>query len=218
MHRRYRNRLLGLSFRALPVLAGSLIYALGTERAMSRVKLSRATFLRARLVMTTVIAGLALAGCSAMPDWAPDWLSSKPSSQSQPLQFVSDPPGADVRTGQGQTCLTPCAIPVPSEPQTVTITKIGFVPQTVQVSVGEAPEHSFWEAAPPPTLVPNPVQVTLQPIAPPKPVRKPRPRRTVARRPPPPPGGTAPPPPGVAPPPGPPGGDPAFPPPPPSQR
>jgi hypothetical protein len=189
---------------------------------MSRVKLSRAKRARIRLIISTFVAGLALAGCSAMPDWAPDWLSSKPASQAQPLQFVSDPPGADVRTTQGQTCLTPCSLPVPSAPQTVTITKIGFVPQTVQVSVGDVPDHSFWESAPPPTLVPNPVQVTLQPVAPPKPMRKPRPpRRTVARRPPPPPRGAAPPPPGAAPPPPPPGQprvDPAFPPPPATQQ
>lgn len=189
---------------------------------MSRVKLSGAKRARVRLIISTVTASLALAGCSAMPDWTPDWLSSKPSSQSQPLQFVSDPPGADVRTAQGQTCLTPCAIPVPSEPQTVTITKIGFVPQTVQVSVGDVPDHSFWESAPPATLVPNPVQVTLQPVAPPRPMhRPPRPHHTVAQhRPPPPPAHGAPPPPGMAPapPPGPPPStDPAFPPPPKTQ-
>jgi hypothetical protein len=174
---------------------------------MSRVKLSRV-----KLIVSTAAIGLALAGCSSMPDWTPSFMSSKPSADSQPLRFESNPPGADVRTTQGQTCLTPCALPVPSEPQSVTITKIGFVPQTVQVSVGDIPDHSFWESAPPPTLVPNPVQVTLQPVAPPRPVRKPRPHRTVARRAAPnkpPPRGAAPPPP-----PGQPPVDPAFPPPP----
>ncbi len=133
---------------------------------MSRVQLSRV-----KVIIGTALVGLALAGCSAMPDWmTPDFMSSKPSAQMQPLRFESDPPGADVRTTQGQTCLTPCAIPVPSEPQSVTITKIGFVPQTVQVSVGDVPDHSFWEAAPAATLVPNPVQVVLQPVAPPRPM------------------------------------------------
>jgi hypothetical protein len=42
------------------------------------------------------------------------------------------------------------------------------VPQTVQVTVGPQPDHSFWQN-PPPTLVPNPVHVALQPV--PKPVR-----------------------------------------------
>jgi PEGA domain-containing protein len=186
---------------------------------MSRVNLSRV-----KLIIGTAVIGLALAGCSAMPSWmTPDFMSSKPSSDMQPLRFESDPPGADVRTTGGQTCLTPCAIPVPAEPQSVTITKIGFVPQTVQVSVGDVPEHSFWESAPPPAMVPNPVQVVLQPVAPPRGARRPpRPHHTVARAPRPPqhpaPRGSAPPPPGqpapsAFPPPQQ-QGDPAFPPPP----
>ena len=189
---------------------------------MSRVKLSRA-----KLIVITAAMGIALAGCSSMPDWTPSFLSSKPSAELQPLRFESDPPGADVRTTGGQTCLTPCAIPVPAEPQSVTITKIGFVPQTVQVSVGDVPDHSFWEAAPAPALVPNPVQVVLQPVAPPRGVRRPppRPHHTVARAPRPPahpaPRGSAPPPPGQPAPsafPPPQQSDPAFPPPPATQR
>lgn len=164
---------------------------------------------------TAVVMGVALAGCSAMPDWMPSpsmpsFLSSQPSAPAtQPLRFESNPPGADVRTAQGQTCLTPCSIEVPSETQAVTITKIGFIPQTIQITAGPAPDHSFWEAAPPPTLTPNPVVTMLQPVPPPpKPVRKPRPHRPVARAvapapmggpsdaaPPPPPGSPFPPPP-----------------------
>jgi hypothetical protein len=129
----------------------------------------------------------ALAGCSAVPDWMtpsmPDWLSSKPDGpQLQALRFETQPPGADVRTTQGQTCMTPCALTVPSETQTVTISKVGFIPQTIQVTAGEPPEHSFWESAPPPTLVPNPVQVVMQPAPPPPRVKhKPRPHRSVSR-------------------------------------
>jgi hypothetical protein len=144
---------------------------------------------RVELVIAAAAAAMSisLAGCSggmSMPDWmTPDWMSSKSSSPSmQPLRFESDPPGADVRTGQGQTCLTPCALGVPSEPQTVTIAKEGYVPQTIQVSVGDPPEHSFWESAQPPGLVPNPVQVVLQPAPPPpKPAIKHKPRKTVSR-------------------------------------
>lgn len=99
-----------------------------------------------------------------MPSWMPG--SSSPSGQLQPLRFESDPPGAEVRTTQGQTCLTPCSITVPSEPQAVTITRVGFLPQTIQVSTGDPPDHSFWEN-PPPSLVPNPVQVVLQAVPPP---------------------------------------------------
>lgn len=144
---------------------------------------------RVRLVVAAAAAvvGVALAGCSGMPDWMtpsmPDWLSPQPAGpQMQSLRFESDPLGADVRTAQGQTCLTPCALAVPLVSQAVTITKIGFIPQTVQISTGEPPDHSFWEN-PPPTLVPNPVQVVLQaiPPPPPKPIHKRKPRKSVSR-------------------------------------
>ncbi len=139
---------------------------------------------RVGLVLAAV-AGLGLAGCSGMPDWmTPDWLSSKPASpQLATLQFESQPPGAEIRTVQGQTCLTPCALSVPAESQVVTINKIGFIPQTVQITAGEPPQHMFWENAPPPTLVPNPVQVVLQPVPPPpRPMHRRRPPHHVSSR------------------------------------
>jgi hypothetical protein len=118
-----------------------------------------------------------------MPDWAPDWLSSKPAEpQLESVQFESQPPGAEARTEQGQTCLTPCALSIPAQSQAVTINKIGFIPQTIQITAGEPPEHSFWESAPPPTLVPNPVQVVLQAVPPPRrPVYRHKPRRVSSR-------------------------------------
>jgi hypothetical protein len=135
---------------------------------------------------TAAVMGVALAGCSGMPDWMPsmpDWMSSSSSgAQPQTLRFESDPPGADVRTIQGQTCFTPCALAVPAENQPITITKAGFVAQTIQVTVAPPPEHSFWEN-PPPALTPNPVQVVLQAVAPPpKPMRRPKPPRHVSER------------------------------------
>ncbi len=144
---------------------------------MSRVRLG--------IALAAVVMGVVLAGCSAMPsmpDWAPGWMSSKPpEAQLQSLRFESDPPGADVRTAQGQTCLTPCAIDVPSESQPVTISKVGYIPQTVQITTGDPPEHSFWES-PPPSLVPNPVHVELQIVPPPpRPFHRRRPRRPVAK-------------------------------------
>jgi hypothetical protein len=116
---------------------------------------------------TAAVMGVALAGCSGSTPALPNWMSPTPSPpQLQTLRFESDPLGADVRTAQGQTCQTPCALAVPSESQPVTFAKIGFVPQTVQVSAGEPPEHHFWES-PPPALTPNPVVVTLQAVPPP---------------------------------------------------
>jgi len=127
--------------------------------------------IRFGVTAAAAVIGIALAGCSAMPSmpsWTPDWMQSKPpSAQMQPLNF--------------QTCLTPCAVTVASEPQVVTITKIGFIPQTVQVTTGDPPDHSFWEN-PPPTLVPNPVRVVLQPVPPPpRPMHRRRPRGSAAQ-------------------------------------
>jgi hypothetical protein len=119
---------------------------------MSRVVLS---------VVVAAVAGVSLTGCSSA-------LSSNSSSeQLQALKFESDPPGAEIRTSKGQMCSTPCELSVPPREQLVTITKNDYLPQTVQVTLGPQPDHSFWEN-PPPTLVPNPVHVVLHPA--PKPV------------------------------------------------
>jgi PEGA domain-containing protein len=157
--------------------------------------------LRVRLIVAASVVALApaLAGCSSS---LPDWMSFK-SSPPPPtaLQFESDPPGADVRTAQGQTCLTPCSLTVPPENQSVSFAKNGYLPQTVQVTV-RMPEHGMFDN-PPPDIQPNPVAVVLQPAPPPHklaPRPKPRPHKTAARAgapPPPPPGGSPfPPPPG----------------------
>ena len=121
---------------------------------MSRVVLS---------VAVAAIVGVSLTGCSSA-------LSSNSSSeQLQALKFESDPMGAEIRTTQGRTCKTPCELTVLSHEQPVTITKNNYVPQTVQVALGPQPDHSFWEN-PPPTLVPNPVRIVLQPVPKAKPV------------------------------------------------
>src|ERR1700720_978431 len=160
--------------------------------------------LRVRLIVTASVVALAtaLAGCSSSSSSLPDWMSFKASPPPPTaLQFESDPPGADVRTAQGQTCLTPCSLTVPPENQSVSFAKNGFLPQTVQVTV-RMPEHGMFDN-PPPDIQPNPVAVVLQP-APAQHRMAPRPKahKTAARA-------SAPPPP--------PGGSP-FPPPPPSQR
>jgi hypothetical protein len=135
---------------------------------------------RVGLVIAAVAGlGAALAGCSGMSDM----FSSQPAAPPmENVQFESQPPGAEVRSEQGQTCLTPCGLSIPAQSQAVTINKIGFVPQTVQITAGEPPDHSFWEGTPPPTLVPNPVQVVLQAVPPPpKPVHRRRPRQVSSR-------------------------------------
>jgi len=110
------------------------------------------------------VVGVSLTGCASQSA-----LSS--SEQLQALNFESDPPGAEVRTNQLQTCVTPCALTVPPEDQAVAVAKDGYVPQTVQVTTGPPPDHHFWQH-PQPTLVPNPVHVVLQRVR--KPVHHPR--------------------------------------------
>src|SRR5258708_31178786 len=90
--------------------------------------------LRVRVIVTGSVVAFAatLAGCSSSSLSLPDWMSFK-SSPPPPtaLQFQSDPPGADVRTAQGQTCLTPCSLTVPPENQSVSFAKNGYLPRTV---------------------------------------------------------------------------------------
>jgi len=149
---------------------------------------------RVRLIVSaaaSVAIAAALAGCSGSSLSMPDWMSfSKSPPPLQTMQFESNPPGADVRTAQGQTCQTPCALAVPPETQAVSFAKAGFLPQSVQITAGPPPEHSLFES-PPPTLTPNPVVVMLQPAAPPhRPPLKPKAHKvssTAARGGPPPP-------------------------------
>ena len=130
---------------------------------MSRVGLS---------VVVAAVVGVSLTGCSSAQS------SNSSSEQLQTLKFESDPLGAEVHTAQGQTCKTPCELTVPSHEQLVIITKNNYVQQTVQVTLGPQPDHSFWEN-PPSTLEPNPVRVVLQPV--PKPVRHVGGHRSVSR-------------------------------------
>jgi hypothetical protein len=112
---------------------------------------------------------LALAGCSASTSSVPDWLKFKSSAPPlQTLQFESEPPGAEVKTAQGEGCRTPCALAVPLAPQSVTFAMNGYLPQTVPVQVQQSGERSeMTYDSDPPKFVPNPVEAALQPASPP---------------------------------------------------
>ena len=80
------------------------------------------------------------------------------------LRIESEPPGADARTSQGQTCRTPCELTVPTDTElAVTVQMTGYQPQTLPVRVDGKGGDS--------RLQPNPVYVELQPAAPVKPAR-----------------------------------------------
>ena len=111
--------------------------------------------------VTAVIAGgFMLAACSTtMPSL--DFLKSAP--QSETLAIESEPPGAEAKTSLGQSCRTPCQLAVqPGSEFSVMLALSGYQPQTVSVR----PEAEG--ASVPPRLAPNPVQVTLQAVTPPK--------------------------------------------------
>ena len=132
--------------------------------------------LRVRLVPAAIVtlAGLALAGCTSAssPSWVPSWMTIKPPPPPVvALQFESEPPGADVRTVDGQTCRTPCSLALSLTAQTLNFTMNGHAPQSVPVDVAQSD---------PPNFLPNPVQVTLQAVEA-KPAVKPKPRKTAKK-------------------------------------
>jgi hypothetical protein len=112
-------------------------------------------------IIAAVACGLALAACSmSMPSL--DFFKSSPTTEV--LRIESEPPGADARTSQGQTCRTPCELTVPTDSElAVTVQMTGYQPQTLPVRAdGRGGDIR---------LQPNPVYVELQPAAPVKPAR-----------------------------------------------
>lgn len=126
-----------------------------------------------------VAAGLALSACSSA--WMPNLnLGFKSAPATQTLRLESEPPGAEAKTSQGQTCRTPCALAVPVSATSVTFALNGYHPQTVPVQVTQPEIERDTELAaisPGPELAPNPVAVALE-AAPPPPA--PARRRTTA--------------------------------------
>jgi hypothetical protein len=103
----------------------------------------------------------------------------KPSPTSEALRIESEPPGAEARTSQGQSCRTPCEVVVQTGSEfSVMLALNGYQPQTVSVRP-EAPPPAQRDSEPVAggsLLSPNPIYVELQPapVAPPakKPVVK----------------------------------------------
>src|SRR5712691_8885053 len=103
-------------------------------------------------VITVTACGFMLAACSAtMPSL--DFMKSAPQVES--LAIESEPPGAEAKTSLGQSCRTPCKLPVqPGSEFSVTLALSGYQPQIVSVR----PEAEGATAAP--RLAPNPVHVS----------------------------------------------------------
>jgi len=82
-----------------------------------------------RRCLAIVACGVLLAGCSNSGDLL------KTATPTVPLQFESEPPGAEVKTSGGQTCRTPCALAVPAADFQVTFSLNGYQPQTIPVKL-----------------------------------------------------------------------------------
>jgi hypothetical protein len=137
-------------------------------------------------VIALVACGLALAACSS---WTPSWELFKSAPPTAQLRIESEPPGADARTSQGQSCRTPCEVTVQAAGDfTVSFALPRYQPQTVSVRVENIPRAAF-DSGPAVRLTPNPVYAELQLTPPPKkkrPVKRKRPRVSTAPTEPPP--------------------------------
>jgi hypothetical protein len=107
----------------------------------------------------------------------------KPAPSMDTVRFESEPPGAEAKTSNGQTCSTPCALPLPvNAAMTVTFTLNGYQPATENIEPTSAGLGM-------PELRPNPVVVELLPAPPPprsvkpaKPGKKPVAKKPAAKR------------------------------------
>jgi hypothetical protein len=120
-------------------------------------------------------AALALAACSSTPDWMNlDGLKPGPSLDTVSLE--SEPPGAEAKASNGQTCRTPCSLALPIDAaSSVTFTLNGYLPETERL-------EAITTTGEPPRLRPNPVVVELTPGAPPV-AKKPAAKKPVAKKP-----------------------------------
>lgn len=130
-------------------------------------------------VIAVMACGFLLAACAmSMPSM--DFFRSAPPTEV--LRIESEPPGADARTAEGQSCRTPCELTVPTTSEVaVSFALQGYTPQTINVRAEAAPTASYAEGAPPTRMQPNPVYAELTPLAAPQKKRAP-PRRKVAKK------------------------------------
>jgi PEGA domain len=104
---------------------------------------------------------LVLSACSSMS--TPDWL--KPAPIMDTVRFESDPPGAEAKISNGQTCRTPCALALAvNEPLTVSFTLEGYRPVTESIEPVVTTDL--------PQMRPNPVTALLTLVPPAKPVKR----------------------------------------------
>lgn len=120
-------------------------------------------------VIAIIGGALILAGCSTSQFGSLD--AFKPAPMMDTVSFETDPPGADAKISNGQTCRTPCSLALPTDqPLTVTFALNGYESESETL----APVVTTGE---PPRLRPNPVSAELTPAA----ARPPAAKRTAKK-------------------------------------
>src|SRR6476659_9492849 len=110
-------------------------------------------------VLAIVGSAFALAACSSSPDWM-NLDALKPGPSMDTVSMESEPPGAEAKASNGQTCRTPCALALPVDAaSSVTFTLNGYQPETERL-------EAITATGEPPRLRPNPVVVELSPATP----------------------------------------------------
>lgn len=126
-------------------------------------------------VLAIIGGALALTACSSTPDWM-NLEGLKPGPSLDTVSMESEPPGAEARASNGQTCRTPCALALPVDAaMTVTFTLNGYQPETEKL-------ESILATGEPPRLQPNPVVVELTPALP-QPAKKPAKKPAAKKKP-----------------------------------
>jgi hypothetical protein len=96
----------------------------------------------------------ALAACSS------DMAGFKSGPFLDTISLESEPPGAEAKASNGQTCRTPCSLALPADASmSITFSLNGYQPETEKLD-------AITSTGEPPRLRPNPVVVELSPAAP----------------------------------------------------
>ncbi len=112
-------------------------------------------------VIAFLACGFTLAACSSsLPSM--DFFKSSPTTEA--VRIESEPPGAEAKVTNGQSCRTPCELSIqPGTDLTVTVALNGYQPQTVPLRPESGDSGK---------LAPNPVYVDLKALSPVTPKKK----------------------------------------------
>lgn len=126
-------------------------------------------------VLVIVGGAVALTACSSSPDWM-SFGAFKSGPTLDTISLESEPPGAEAKASNGQSCRTPCSLALPVEsPMTVTFTLNGYAPASEQLDI-------IQQTGEPPRFGTNPVVVELTPAAPPRATKKPPAKKPAAKK------------------------------------